>query len=252
MVEEMPKQFRHDKLKSMREACRVSRSAFFFLRRTLLPGVTEKQVANSLRAFFRARGYDRFAFRFIVAFGESAAEPHHWPTGRMLRRGNMAKIDFGVKVRGMCSDITRTFFLGRPSKRQKKVYTAVLKAQEKVLQRLKAGMTGREADAIARNYLRSRGFDKHFIHSLGHGLGHAIHEPPWLSPKKGNRPLRVGEVVTVEPGIYLPKWGGVRIEDMVVVGKTRSRVLSNLPKRLPEIIISLSSRPRMMSLAIDP
>lgn len=213
------------------EAVTVLRDGFKFVISALYPGVTERQIARQLRGYFRARGHKHWAFRFIVAFGPSSADPHHWPTSRRLKTGQFVKIDMGLKIRGWKSDVTRTFIFGQATARQRRIYSLVLQAQKRALAALRAGVFGRDVDAAARTFLKRKGYGKTFVHSTGHGLGRAIHQPPWLSPKKGNRLLRAGEVVTVEPGIYIKSYGGVRIEDMALVLPRGARVLSaGIPK----------------------
>ena len=224
----MPKKFSANKeqLAAIAEAVPVLRDGFTFVERSLVVGLTERRLANRLRAFFRSRGYSTWAFRFIVAFGPGSAEPHHWPTTYKLRDGQFVKGDIGLTIRGWKSDMTRTFLFGRTTARHKKIYALVLQAQRRAIKAIRPGVTGAQVDAAARDFLKTKGYGKAFLHSTGHGLGKAIHQPPWLSPRKGQRPLRVGEVVTVEPGIYLPGFGGVRIEDMVLVTPKGTKILS--------------------------
>jgi len=226
----MQKKFSSNKaqLAAIAEAVPVLRDGFAFVERSLVVGITERQLANRLRAYFRSCGYTAWAFRFIVAFGPGSAEPHHWPTAYTLRDGQFVKVDIGLTVRGWKSDVTRTFLFGRTSARHKKIYALVLQAQRRAIKTIRPGVTGAQVDAAARDFLRTKGYGKAFLHSTGHGLGKAIHQPPWLSPRKGQRPLRVGEIVTVEPGIYLPGFGGVRIEDMVLVTSNGAEILSSI------------------------
>jgi Xaa-Pro aminopeptidase len=220
-----------EQLAALKEAVPVLRDGFAFVERSLVAGITERQMANRLRAYFRSRGYSTWAFRFIVAFGPGSAEPHHWPTDAKLRDGQFVKIDIGLTVRGWKSDVTRTFLFGRTTARHKKIYRLVLQAQQRATRATTPGVTGAQVDAAARDFLKQKGYGKTFVHSTGHGLGKAIHQPPWLSPRKGNRPLRAGEVVTIEPGIYLKGFGGVRIEDMILVTAQGAKNLSStIPK----------------------
>jgi Xaa-Pro aminopeptidase len=179
-----------------------------------------------------------------VAAGASAAEPHHKPTNRVIRANEFLKIDFGVTFKGWKTDITRTLVLGRPTLVQRKLYALLLNAQGKAARAIKPGIPARELDALARDVISRAGFGKAFIHSTGHGVGRAIHEAPYLSPgPKGDRLLRVGDVITIEPGIYIEGKFGLRIEDMYEVTKTGGRCLSNaIPRILTPPKPSLRSR----------
>ncbi|USN53528.1 MAG: M24 family metallopeptidase [Candidatus Nomurabacteria bacterium] len=197
-------------------------------------GLSERQVSRLLRRLLLSEGLDRRAFPFIVAASEQAAEPHHVPNGRVLQAGDSIKIDFGVTYESWKTDITRTVFLGKPSAEQKALYTLVLRAQERAAQKLRPGIPARDIDDICRGVIAKAGFGKFFIHSTGHGVGRAIHEPPYLTPsRRGNRLLAVGDVVTIEPGIYIKDKIGIRIEDMYEITATGARDLSaGIPKDL--------------------
>lgn len=212
------------------------RAGAAFLHRTLRPGLTERQAADALRAFFRPRGHRNWAFRFIIAAGPSAAEPHHAPGRRRLKRGDMVVCDFGLRIRHTATDMTRTFLLGPPSRKLRHAYQSVLAAQHRATRRLKPGAAGAALDALARRSLDRAGFRRQFIHGLGHGVGYNIHEPPWLSPRKKSI-LRSGDVVTVEPGVYRKDWGGIRIEDMYLITRRGSRQLTRVPSSLASAII---------------
>ncbi len=222
----------------VKHLCRELRAGAAFLSATLHPGETEREAANRLRSFFRRRGYRRWAFRFIIAAGPSAAEPHHVPTTRRLRRGDMIVCDFGLREHSVSTDMSRTFILGRAEPKLRRVYSAVLTAQTKAAGQLRPGVTGAAIDAIARRELTRRGFGRAFIHGTGHGVGYKIHEPPWLSPR-GQTPLRPGDIVTVEPGVYLKGWGGVRIEDMYCLTARGAEQLTRVPSSLRDAIIPL-------------
>jgi len=198
------------------------------------PGLTEKQVARLLWQTLKQQGFTKKAFRFIVATGLSAAEPHHWPTNKKLAKSQAVKIDFGVTHRGWKTDVTRTVFLGKPTAQQKTLYQLVLKAQKQSAKLLKPGIPAQTIDKRARSIIKRAGYGKYFIHGTGHGVGKRIHEPPWLTlTKKGLGKLKAGDVVTVEPGIYLPGRFGIRIEDMYLITKTGSRKLSSaIPSEL--------------------
>ena len=175
-------------------------------------------------------GAEAVAFPIIVAAGPHAAMPHHRPSDRPIGVGEPVVIDMGCRLDGYCSDLTRTITLGEPDARFWEIYGVVLKAQQACEDGLKAGMLGEAGDRLARNVITAAGHGEHFGHGTGHGVGLAIHEGPYLSPTRGHMEVRTGAVVTVEPGIYLPGWGGVRLEDMVVVGPARALVLTTAHK----------------------
>jgi Xaa-Pro aminopeptidase len=155
------------------------------------------------------------------------------PSDRRIQEGEVLKIDIGARAHGYCSDMTRTVCLGEPrDQRLVELHAIVLEAQERSEREVRPGMTGREADAIARDVIRQAGYGEAFLHGLGHGIGLEVHEPPSLSQSRGDEPLRPGMVFSVEPGIYIPNWGGVRIEDLVVLEDTGARVLCHSPKDL--------------------
>jgi Xaa-Pro aminopeptidase len=179
----------------------------------------------------RQLGAERIAFDSIVAFGEQAAEPHHRPADRPLRRGDVVKLDFGALVDGYHSDMTRTVAFGEPDHRIREVHEVVLRAHLAGIEAVRAGATGGQADRAARGVVQEAGFGDRFGHGLGHGVGLEIHEGPSLR-REGEDVLPAGAVVTVEPGVYLPGVGGVRIEDMVVVEPDGCRPLPEAPKEL--------------------
>lgn len=197
-------------------------------------GMTELEVAGILESSLRQAGSDGFAFPSIVASGPNAALPHARPTSRALQRGDFLLIDFGARVGGYCSDITRTFVVGRATDEQREFYDVVRLANERAVRAVRPGMSGRDADRVARGYIQDRGFGDLFGHSLGHGIGLEVHEAPRLA-KTAEGPLVEGAVVTVEPGIYRPGWGGVRIEDDVHLGTAGPQVLTRFPRELIEI-----------------
>ena len=193
------------------------------------PGMTEAMVAWDLERTMRELGAESVSFDIIVGAGENGALPHHRAGERPIRRGDPVVIDMGCVYRGYCSDLTRTIFMGDPDDRFRRVYNTVLLAQVRAERDIRADMTGEEADELARAVIREAGHGEHFGHSLGHGVGLQVHEQPWISPRSTNV-LENGMVFTVEPGVYLSGWGGVRIEDMVVMEGGRARVLSKAAK----------------------
>ena len=197
-------------------------------------GMTELEVAGILESSLRQAGSDGFPFPSIVASGPNAALPHARPTARQLHPGDFLLLDFGARVDGYCSDITRTFVVGRASEEQREIYDVVRFANDRAVKAVRPGMSGRDADGLARGYIQDRGFGDLFGHSLGHGIGLEVHEAPRLA-KTAEGPLVEGAVVTVEPGIYRPGWGGVRIEDDVHLGAAGAQVLTRFPRELIEI-----------------
>lgn len=210
-------------LAAIGRACDIAEEGFLKLLPEIKEGMTESEVAALLEYNMRTLGAYSVSFDTIVAFGAHAAVPHHETGGTKLKFGDEVLIDFGCKVDGYCSDITRTFLFGDDKKHGdfKKAYAAVLAAHELVKEKLVSGMTGGEADAIARNYLEEKGYGKYFTHSLGHGIGLNIHEFP--SVRKGGTDVLVdGMVFSDEPGVYLAGEYGVRIEDTVTLRNGRA------------------------------
>jgi Xaa-Pro aminopeptidase len=218
-------------LSEIERAVRLADMAFSHILTFIEPGMTEIQVALELEYFMRQNGASGSSFDFIVASGPRSSLPHGVATERVISQGEIVKMDFGCMVNGYCSDITRTIIMGDPNPKQREVYDTVLEAQLRAIAAIKPGLTGKQVDQVARDFITSKGYGDNFGHGLGHAVGLAIHEEPRLSPT-GNKVLEPGMVVTVEPGVYLPNWGGVRIEDMVVVTETGCRVLTQAPKDL--------------------
>lgn len=203
-------------IESIQKACTIAEEGFLKLLPEIKEGMTETEVAALLEYNMRSLGAYSTSFDTIVAFGANAAVPHHETGNTVLKFGDEILIDFGCKVDGYCSDITRTFLFGDDGKHEefKRIYREVLTAHQKVLDEFKAGMTGKQGDAIARDYLESKGLAKYFTHSLGHGIGLNIHEEPRLSPRS-EQIITDGMVFSDEPGVYLEGELGVRIEDSV-------------------------------------
>jgi Xaa-Pro aminopeptidase len=220
-----------EEIELIERAQEVTDHAFQRLTEKLAPGMTEREAAFQLDLAMREGGAERVAFDSIVAFGENAAEPHHHPTDRPLEKGDLVKLDFGSVVEGYHSDMTRTAAFGEPHAELREVYELVLRAQLAGIDAVRAGVAGGEADEAARAVIREAGHGERFGHSLGHGVGLEIHEGPTLRDG-GEDILPEGAVVTVEPGVYLPGTGGVRIEDMVVVTTDGCRPLPRTTKEL--------------------
>ncbi len=222
-------------VEAIRNAARLCCEAVARTVARLAPGQSESEVAGMLEAEVRKGGSEGHPFPTIVASGPQAALPHATTGSRRLAKGDLVLIDFGAKVDGYCADITRTVVLGRADEKQRTVYQLVLEAQRRALSGIRAGMTGREADALAREPIAARGFGSAFGHSLGHGLGLEVHEAPRLGPTADGA-LPAGAVVTVEPGVYLPGWGGVRLEDDIHITNDGSELLSDGAAELTELI----------------
>ena len=212
-------------LKQIARACEIAENAFLRLLPQIKEGMCEREVAALLEYEMRALGAEGVSFDTIAAFGANGSVPHHETGETRLRFGDAVLIDFGCKTEGYCSDCTRTFLFGDDKKHEKfkEIYAHVLAAHERVIERVAAGMTGQEADAIARGYLKEQGLDKYFTHSLGHGIGLQIHEYPVLSPRREDV-LQDGMVFSDEPGVYIAGEIGVRIEDSLYMkdGKAHS------------------------------
>ncbi len=202
----------------------------------LEPRVRELDVVAEMEYFVRCLGFDGMSFRPIVAFGPNSSRCHHAPGRQRLKAGDPVLIDWGVRGDGYVSDLTRTFFHTTIPPRFERIYRVVLEAQRRGIQRIRPGATAAEVDGAARRCIERAGFGRRFGHGLGHGIGLQVHEGPSLAANS-NAVLKRGMVLTVEPGIYIPGFGGVRIEDDVLVASRGARVLSSVPKRLSEVVI---------------
>ncbi|MBU1742193.1 MAG: aminopeptidase P family protein, partial [Proteobacteria bacterium] len=209
----------------IREAVALTETAFQRVYRALEPGRTERQVAWEIEKTMRELGADDVAFPPIVAAGSNAAEPHAEPTDRPLQSGEPVLFDLGARYRGYRADMSRTVILGEPDDKFKEVYAVVRRALGAATDGIRPGMDGAEADALAREVITEAGWAENFGHALGHGVGLATHESPSLSAIRPT-PLLPGMVFTIEPGVYLPGWGGVRLEQMVVLEESGVRVLN--------------------------
>jgi len=215
-------------IEAIQQSLAVSESVFQTIRENLSPGITEKDLAWSIEKGLREKGAESVAFPPIVASGPNAALPHAVPTDRPLGLGEPILFDWGGRLGGYCSDMSRTIVLGEPDTRFETVYQVVRDAQAMAIEAIKPGTSTQAIDKIARDYIASKGFGDRFGHGLGHGVGLATHEKPHLSPMRPMN-LEAGMVVTVEPGIYIPEWGGVRLENMVVVQRQGAVVLNHYP-----------------------
>ena len=211
-----------------KQAVRIADRVYQLLK--LKIGEREKEVAFRIKQLLKEFGA-RPAFRIIVASGKRSAKPHGFATTKRLCPGETVMLDFGAMVNGYRSDLTRTIFLGPLTSKQRKIYKVVRVAQTKAIAAVRAGQPCCEIDRAARHYIAQQGYGRYFIHSTGHGIGRKVHQAPKIS-KKNRRRLKVGDVITIEPGIYLKGWGGVRIEDMVLVTKNGCRVLTRSPRKI--------------------
>ena len=217
----------------IKKACQIADAAFADVLGYLRPGLRENEVAAQLEYFMRQKGSERPAFSTIVVSGVRGSLPHGMATNKLINSGEFVTMDFGAVYEGYCSDITRTVAIGRANERQREVYAATLRAQLTGIGAVKAGVSGVEPDRKAREILGE--YAEFFGHGLGHGVGLEIHENPRLSSKSKCEKLPVNAVVTVEPGVYIPDWGGVRIEDTVRVTAQGCERLTLSPKELLEV-----------------
>jgi Xaa-Pro aminopeptidase len=218
-------------IKILKEAALIADAAYKHILSYVKPGLKEIEVANELEFFMRKNGAVSSSFDIIVASGYRSALPHGVASDKKIEKGDFVTLDFGAYYKGYCSDITRTFAVGQPSEELQKIYSIVLEAQLRGMNGIKPGMTGKEADALTRDYITEQGYGEYFGHSTGHGLGMEVHESPALS-SRSNTILEPGMVVTVEPGIYVAGLGGVRIEDDIVITDTGNEALTHSPKDL--------------------
>ena len=215
-------------IEAIQESLAICESVFEMILNTLSVGTSEKELAWAIEKDLREAGADSAAFPPIVAAGHSAALPHAIPTDRPVGQGEPILFDWGARLNGYCSDISRTIVLGSPDDTFKKVYQVVQDAQSMAIEAIKPEVSTQSVDKIARDHIVAKGFGDYFGHGLGHGVGLATHEKPHLSPIRPMN-LEVGMVTTIEPGIYIPGWGGVRLENMVVVKEDGAVVLNKLP-----------------------
>jgi Xaa-Pro aminopeptidase len=217
-----------DELATLERALAVTDRVFVDATSGLTAGVTERELATEIDRLFREHA-DGPAFGTIVAVGDHAARPHHAPSDRPIAEGEPIIIDMGALVDGYRADLTRTIWMGEPSERLKAVYNVVHQAQQAAIAAIQPGRSARAVDAAARELIAAAGYGDHFVHGLGHGIGLRIHEGPSMS-ETSDDVLRPGQVTTIEPGVYLKDWGGVRIEDVGVVEPEGFRIITRAPK----------------------
>lgn len=230
-VEEIRRIKSEDEIALLAKAEAISDEAFAHVIKLIKPGMTELEIAMELEFQMRRAGAEGVSFDTIVASGKRSSMPHGIATDKKVENGDFITMDYGCIYQGYCSDITRTIALGQVDEKQETVYNLVRKAQEDALAVIKAGVTGKEVHMVAQNVFEDAGYGPFFGHGLGHSVGLEIHEEPRFSPK-AEEEMQENMVITVEPGLYLPNWGGVRIEDLVVIKKDGCINLTHSPKEL--------------------
>ncbi len=223
-----------NEIENITQAVNLSDTAFERILPLIVPGVREREVAAELEYQMLMLGSEKPAFETIVASGYRSAMPHGIASKKKIRNGEFVTFDFGATVNGYVSDMTRTVVVGKANARQKKIYSLVLKAQKAGIRKIKAGVAGKSVDNACRSIITKAGYGKNFGHGTGHGIGYYVHVGPRVSHQSDDI-LKLNHVITVEPGIYISGWGGVRIEDDVVVTRTGGRVLNQTPKKLLEL-----------------
>lgn len=223
-------------IENIEKAANIADKAFEHILKFIKPELAELDIALELEFFMRKKGADKLSFESIVASGKRSSLPHGVASDKIVEAGDMITLDFGCVYKGYCSDMTRTIVLGKASDKQKEIYNIVLEAQKTALDAVKPGITGAELDAIARKIIGDKGYGQYFGHGLGHGVGLEVHELPRINAR-GDVPMEPGMIITIEPGIYIPDFGGVRIEDLVLVTESGYKVLSKSTKDFIELEI---------------
>ena len=221
-----------EELDNIRRAQSITERAYYDIIKFIKPGRTEREIAARLEFVMKCSGSEENAFPVMVSCGKNTAYPHHSPTDYRVKAGDFIVMDFGAKYNGYCSDMTRTVALNKVTDEMKNIYNIVLKSQNMAISKIKPGISCHDIDSIAREYIAKKGFGESFGHSLGHAVGMEVHESPTFSPLSKISHCRVGHVMTVEPGIYIPDKFGVRIEDMVYIGQRGTINLTTPTKEL--------------------
>jgi len=221
-------------IENIKKAQDITDKAFSHILNFIKVGMSERDVALEMEFYMKKLGAQDLSFDTIVASGKRSSLPHGVASNKIIEKGDLVTLDFGCKYNGYCSDMTRTIIMGKATEKQREIYNIVLEAQENAIKHIKAGVTGKEGDNYARSIIEKKGYGKYFGHSLGHGVGLEVHESPSLS-FKNEEPLKQNSIVTVEPGIYISDFGGVRIEDMVLLKEDKVINLTNSPKQLIEV-----------------
>jgi len=218
-------------IKLLKKSANISSRSFLEVIKCIKVGVEEREVALLLEFQIRKNGAEGIPFPFIVASGQRGTLPHGVASGKRIRRGEFITIDYGAVYRGYCSDETCTVIIGKPTQRQKRVYQTVKDAHDRAINMVRPGIKIHQVDSAARRLIEKAGLGKYFRHGTGHGVGLSVHEEPRIAPKQEDI-IEVGMVFTIEPGVYIPGWGGVRIEDMVRVTGQGCEPMSSVPKEL--------------------
>ncbi|MCX7726183.1 MAG: aminopeptidase P family protein [Chitinispirillaceae bacterium] len=219
---------------TIKKAATIADKAFLKILDDIKPGITECVLVKKLEDYCRELGSERAAFETIILSGERSALPHGRPTNKKIKKGEFVLIDFGCTVDGFLSDMTRTVVVGKANSKQKEIYNIVYEAQKNARENARAKMKANEIDFFGREIIKCKGYGRAFGHALGHGVGRRIHESPRIS-REVKLEVPLNAVVTIEPGIYIPDFGGVRIEDLVVIEKNGVSLLSNSPRELIEL-----------------
>jgi Xaa-Pro aminopeptidase len=223
-----------DEIKKIKKAADISAKAYLEILPFFRPGTKELDIAAELEYRIRKNGGSGSAFEPIVASGLRSAMPHARASSKTLKKGEFVTLDFGASYDGYVCDITRTVVLGNATPRQKKIYNLVLKAQTRAVESARSGMKGFELDKVSRDIIKKAGYQKYFGHGLGHGIGLLVHDSPGINTKS-QEVLKPGMVITIEPGVYIPGWGGVRIEDDVLITRNGCKVLTQIERELLEL-----------------
>ncbi len=219
-------------IENIKKACKIGDEAFDFVLKKLKTGVTELQIADELINFFKSRN-SVISFKPIVAFGANSSTPHHETGNNKLKKNHIVLMDFGVKINNYCSDMTRTVYFGRAPQEFKKIHETVLEAQKLAIAKINHQVIASEIDKTARNYILKQNYPN-IIHSVGHGIGLEVHENPHISPNS-KEVLKNGMIFSIEPGIYIPGFGGVRIEDLVLLRGGKAQLISHSKREIIEV-----------------
>ncbi|MHC1721131.1 MAG: M24 family metallopeptidase [Clostridiaceae bacterium] len=231
IVEELRTIKDSSEIDTMKKAAAIADKAFSHIIEYIKPGMTEREIGLELEIHMKRNGATGLSFPSIVASGARSSLPHGEATDKRISEGEFLTMDFGCIYKEYCSDMTRTIVIGKPTEKMTEIYNIVLEAQQLAAEYFREGAVAVEVDSVARNYIEKHGYGEYFGHGLGHGVGRQIHEAPTVGFRNG-RILKAGMVVTNEPGIYLPGFGGVRIEDILIITKEGSEVMSKSPKNL--------------------
>ncbi|MGM9943354.1 MAG: M24 family metallopeptidase [Lysinibacillus sp.] len=231
VIEKMRTIKSEDEITTIKKAAEISDAAFSHILSIIRPGITEVEIANELELYMRKLGATSSSFDMIIASGLRSALPHGIASEKVIESGDIVTLDFGAYYKGYCSDMTRTISVGEPSQQLKEIYAIVNRALDNALSGIQAGMSGKEADSLTRDVINEAGYGAFYGHGTGHGIGLYIHEDIFMSPTCEEL-VEVGMVLTVEPGIYIPGVGGVRIEDDIVVMENGVEIITKSSKEL--------------------